>query len=213
MTIEAYVASDRNLVITRTRPSIVEYTGRSRLWPYAQELLEEGIDGLRELRGRANKGQGLYPYEIRRAIATEKPLQRSFKLNLAGVVMGVSMHSIENMLLEGSFSPTGLIRTYDAAVADLGLDLEIDPQSSPDRKLGSAQLQALYRIAKTDKTLGQFFAAANFSVLPEEMRSLIERAGVIDEIRLVLEPMYRKKTGKLLAGKDIRGQHMTRSLI
>jgi hypothetical protein len=212
MTIEVYVASDRNPIIHRVRPSIIEYTGSSRIWPYAQEILEEGIDGLREVRGRVNKGRNLYPHEIRQQIATEESVERSFKLNLAGVVMGASIHSIEDMLSEGSFSPTRLTRTYNAAVADLGLGLEIDSSFSPDRKLETKELQILYRIAKADKTLSEFFAAINFSVLPEEMRRLIEGSGTLDEIRSVLGPIYKKKTKNLLAGRRIDGQYVTKSL-
>lgn len=193
MSAEMYTATRTRSFLIPINSRAHEYAGPSVIWARAQELIEEGADGLRLLEGRVATLSAASSSErtvFSRAIDL---VSKKVRLNQAAIIAGVGLHTAENMLITGRFWEEEFVREYHQAVGTSPLALDLWAQIAGPVDLDPTANQALLKLAREDRLLSSFFAPRGLELAPEGFRRLIDESGVIDEVRLYILPAYLTK--------------------
>jgi len=193
---EYYIATRERSVLGPFAHSLIhEYGGSSIIWPKAQELIEEGVDGLKIVERRLDAIDPFSETERAAFLQRNGTVRKNLVLNQAAILTGVSLHQIENMLVTARFNEGDFVREYHSSVgkSPLALDLwaenpdpiDIDPDLNKD----------YLKLAKSDNTLSSFLYHQNLQTAPIGFKRLLTESNTLDAIRLFILPSYRNKIG------------------
>ncbi len=194
MSAEYYIATrERSALGPFAHSLIPEYGGASVIWPRAQELIEEGVDGLRIVQQRLDAIDRFS--EAARAAFLERngTVRKNLALNQAAVIAGVSLHQVENMLITARFNEGDFVREYHSAVGKSPLALDLWAENPEPVEIDhDANLQYL-SIAQKDRTLSSFLYHQNLLTTPSGLQRLLTESNTLDTIRLYILPSYKNK--------------------
>lgn len=194
MPAEYYIATrERSKIMPFAKSLIPEYNGSSVIWTKAQELIEEGADGLAMVERRID-AVDRFSQTVRDAFLKRNSMvKKSLELNQAAIITGVSLHSIEDMLINARFSESGFVREYHFSVGRSPLALNLWTENPESVDLDQETNSQLLALAEQDKTLATFFSPKALQILPSGIHRLLRESGVLDRIRLSILPAYQNK--------------------
>ncbi len=123
--------------------------------------------------------------------------RRTVRINCAGLMMGVSLHAIEDVLVERKFSDSNLVAEYNMAVAGTYLDIATYNEGGMGQ-ITQGQWRNMLGYIKKDPTFGILFTEG-FKALPINIQNILQITGVLPIIREDLLPIYRDQTTALIA--------------
>jgi hypothetical protein len=159
-------------------------------------LIREGQQGL--------KVAGL-PFRDAHALGNLREIERirgQFLNNASAIYLGVSLRTIEEILINGHFDHDEFNARLKLAYADTHLEpLAIDGKGL--EVLDKDQMRAITQVAMADKTFAAFFKQ-DFQVLPESLQQFLSEEGIITTMRNLILPKYEERARLLISNNGQR---------
>lgn len=115
----------------------------------------------------------------------------TFQINMAGLLMGVSLHTFEDILVEKKFDPSNLISEYNLAVTGTRLSLAT-AENNQATDIEDSNWRRMHEYAKEDRSLSIFFTDG-LETLPTNLKNSLKNIGLLEIISDKLVPIYKKQ--------------------
>ena len=127
------------------------------------------------------------------------PTQRqSLSINYAGILLGVSLHTVVNILRDNEFNAKNFVDEHNvAAMGYSKLNLNGDAMQI----IPSEQWKKIINYASQDPTFGIFFNEG-FTALPQTISDFLLKSGRLTLINKALLPPYRLQVQDLIAKRS-----------
>jgi len=127
------------------------------------------------------------------------PTQRqSLSINYAGILLGVSLHTVVNILRDNEFNAKNFVDEHNvAAMGYSKLNLNGDTMQI----IPSEQWKKIINYASQDPTFGIFFNEG-FTALPQTISDFLLKSGRLTLINKALLPPYRLQVQDLIAKRS-----------
>lgn len=157
---------------------------------------QEGSYGFRELIGQVERaGVAIGPDE---KFFQQIPDQYKSPIynQYAAIVFGISIRSLHEMLLEGSFDGEVWCAMHNLSIAGTCFP-SLNPKEKTSDRVPAGNLVILWQSALQDKTLSFFFETPG--LMPNMLRKVLEDLGVLPVIFSTILPLYRERAQFLLS--------------
>jgi hypothetical protein len=178
--------------------SRIQKPDQSKITALAGALVYESSSGLGVIFRKLSKdGVAVEPDEI--MLAQLSPDDRiDATENLAGVVLGVTISSLERSLVLRALDLRTFIDEYNHAITGTLLH-PIKLAAEPLQPIAEDQYTKMLTLVNRDKTFSGFFEnEAGLNTMPQPLSDFIFNRGVLPIIQLRILPFYRQRAGLLV---------------
>ncbi len=163
----------------------------------ANTYITKASEGLKALSGIVDEQHIEVASEVDFLQALNVEQRSKVILNQAGFFMGLTLHGIEDALIEKVVDDRPLVTAYNNAVTGTHLDT-VRSDGNHTEALTDEQWRALIGRVKSDPTFGDFFDEG-IDDLPKLLKHLVVGTGLIVPIKQTILPVHREQTTALLA--------------
>ncbi|MCL5113714.1 MAG: hypothetical protein M1372_00910 [Patescibacteria group bacterium] len=180
-----------------------EERNHSNVRTLLHEFVREGRDGIGSIE-RTLKNRGI---DVYRGGGTSAPItqaeRRSFDVNHAGILFGLSGIAIESALVEQVFDVNEFCGLYDESLRGTALSSVFNPTEDSREQLTPDRWRQMIAIADRDKTFAAFFYPKGWTALPTNLQIVIQEMKLLPVIRQDILPEYRTRAESLVAPQPL----------
>ncbi|MBI2595403.1 hypothetical protein HYW46_01555 [Candidatus Daviesbacteria bacterium] len=161
----------------------------------ADKLTQAGSEGLRELITSLEHSGIKQPLCEQSYLALPEETKQSIRAHHAAIVTGVTINSLEDMLVNRGFDIQDWCGRYNLAIS--GTSLSPAKVAKEFEEIPGEQLKLMYDCISSDKTFGMFFERYT-TRMPEMMTSLLESSGALPYIGKTIMPFFKERAKYLI---------------
>lgn len=186
--------ADRNLKSTMFREKL---PNMSPVATFAAKLAKDAGDGLREIAKKLDNSDtafGINNESFQRLTQEDK---EKMAINHAGVFVGVSIQTLEDCVINGSFDLGLWCSLYNTATNGTQISAMNPVKGQNNETLSRDHLQKMRDLARKDKTFAIFFEDGLEST-PSSLRNILVRSEILTVIQRIILPPFKERANFLV---------------
>ncbi len=199
MTIEDLFHKPTATEIIRRGYTLAEqsYHARSPVFVLGDIYMQQGHEGIEQLSRVISEASARITseFDFLRELAPQE--RHQVHMNRAGIMLGISLHGIEDALLTQVCSITTLASEYNNAITGTYMN-PVSAEGDVIEEVPYDQWREMIAVAQKDPTLSSFFFDG-YSSLPVSVKNFLILTYALPSIKNNLLPLYREQAEELIA--------------